>query len=140
LRILFDTNVVLDVLLDREPFADVATKLFEKVENGALAGYICATTVTTIHYLVSKALGGERSQVEIEKLLSLFEIAPVNRAVIEMALKNKIADFEDAILCESARHVEANGIVTRNVRDFRKSDLTVYDPTELAEILQLQGQ
>lgn len=136
MRILFDTNVVLDVLLDRGPFADVATELFEKVEHGILTGYICATTVTTIHYIASKAIGPEKAQSEIEKLISLFEIAPVNRAVIEMAFKSKVTGFEDAILCESARHIEATGIVTRNVSDFRQADMTIYSPVELAEILR----
>ena len=140
MRILFDTNVILDVLLDRVPFSDVAMELLEAVENGLIAGYVCATTITTIHYLASKAISPERAQAEIEKLLSLFEVAPVNRAVIEMALRNDVGDFEDAILCESAYHVQANGVVTRNTRDFRQANVTVYSPEELLGVLQLQNE
>ena len=134
MRILFDTNVILDVLLDRKPFSNVATELLEKVESGVLVGYISATTVTTIHYLAAKSVGPEKSRIEIAKLISLFEIAPINRAVIEMAIKSRVADFEDAVLCEAARHVGIDGIVTRNVKDFKQSDLKIYDPVELVKM------
>ena len=62
MRILFDTNVVLDVLLDREPFSTEAASLFSKVEIGVLSGYICATTITTIYYLARKAVGSESAR------------------------------------------------------------------------------
>ena len=139
MRILFDTNIILDVLMDRKPHSDAATKLFDSVETGSIAGYICATTVTTIHYLASKAIGKDRAKLELEKLLSLFEVAPVNRAVIEMALRNRMADFEDAVLCEAARHVQVNGIVTRNVRDFKKANINTYNPQELLEVVRLHS-
>ena len=74
MRILFDTNVILDVLLDREPFSDAATQLLENVENGSLVGYLSATTITTIHYLAAKSIGKEKAQIEISKLLSTIEI------------------------------------------------------------------
>jgi len=79
MKILFDTNVILDLLLDREPWAEPVAQLFTKVERGDLLGCICATTLTTIYYLASKAVGKKIAQKEIQKLLVLFEIAPVNR-------------------------------------------------------------
>lgn len=57
MKILFDTNVVLDVLMDREPFSDAAAELFTTVEDGSGIGYLCATTLTTVYYLAGKALG-----------------------------------------------------------------------------------
>ena len=57
MKTLFDTNVILDVLLDREPFSDEASFLLSKVERAEIVGFICATTVTTIYYIASKALG-----------------------------------------------------------------------------------
>ena len=101
MRILFDTNVVLDVLLDRKPFSLASAKLFSKVESGELSGYVCATTITTIHYLARKAIGLESAAQEIEKLMKLFEIAPVNRAVLDSALSSGFSDFEDAVIHES---------------------------------------
>ena len=135
MRILFDTNIVLDLLLDRAPFADAAAELFAKVEDGTIVGYLCGTTVTTIHYLTSKVVGNDRAKDEIGKLLSLFEVAPVNRAVLESALKAGFADFEDAVIHEAACHAGAEAIVTRNLKDFKKSRITVHDSIELAGIL-----
>ena len=67
MRILFDTNVILDVLLDREPFSTTAAKLFSKVETGEITGYVCATTITTIHYLARKVIGTGSAMEEINK-------------------------------------------------------------------------
>jgi predicted nucleic acid-binding protein len=139
LRVLIDTNVVLDVMLDREPHAAASAEVLSRVEAGELTGSICATTVTTIHYLATRALGAERSLVELRKLLSLFEIAPVNRAVLESALELSFADFEDAVLHEAARQGSVQGIVTRNPRHFKKAALPVYTPEELSRALDLRA-
>ncbi|MFA4835439.1 MAG: PIN domain-containing protein [Dehalococcoidia bacterium] len=139
MRILFDTNVILDVMLDREPFADAASALLEQVENGVIAGYLSATTITTIHYLASKAIGEEKAQTEIEKLFSLFEVAPINRAVLEAALKSRMADFEDAVLSEAAKAVGVDGIVTRNIKDFKRAGISIYNPIELLDATRLQN-
>jgi predicted nucleic acid-binding protein len=76
-KILFDTNVVLDFLLDREPFASAAADLFSAVERRVLAGVLGATTVTTLAYLAVKAVGHKLARQQIAALLTLFEIAPV---------------------------------------------------------------
>lgn len=77
MRLLFDTNVVLDVLLAREPCSTTMALLFSKIEKGELSGYLSAITITTIHYLASKVAGAVEAREEIGKLLKLFEIAPV---------------------------------------------------------------
>ena len=130
MRIVLDTNVVLDLLLDRADFADRAQAIFSEVENGAHTGLLCATTMTTVHYLASKSSGRTAARRQIARLLQLFEIAPVNRAVLEAATNGPIADFEDAVLCEAALHAQAGAIITRNARDFRKARLPVFTPTE----------
>ncbi len=133
---LFDTNIVLDVLLDREPFATIGAHLFAHVERGIMPGYICATTVTTVHYLTQKALGAEQARQKIRNLVRLFEVAPVNRAILEAALGSRLADFEDAVLHEAALHVGAQGIVTRDPAGFKGAHLPVYAPDELWKALQ----
>ena len=137
---LFDTNVVLDVLLDREPFSTTAAELFSYVERGALSGYLCATTLTTVYYLASQAVGANQARQEVSKLLKLFEVAPVNRAVLEAALVSRLPDFEDAVLYEAALQAGAQGIVTRNRRDFKRTKLPVYAPEELHRMLQARRQ
>lgn len=139
MRVLFDTNVVLDVMLDREPHAETSAEILSRVESGDLTGCICATTVTTIHYLTARAVGSERALVEVRKLLSLFEIASVNRAVLETALELGFSDYEDAVLHEAACAVDAQGIVTRNPRHFKNATLPVYRPEELSRALDLSN-
>jgi predicted nucleic acid-binding protein len=140
LRVLIDTNVILDVMLDREPFVTASAEVLSRVEAGELTGCICATTVTTLHYLATQAVGPEQALAEVRKALSLFEIAPVGRAVLESALDLGFKDFEDAVLHEAARQVGAQGIVTRNARDFKAATLAIYTPEELSLALFLSDQ
>jgi predicted nucleic acid-binding protein len=136
LRILLDTNVILDVLLDREPFSSTAAKLFSKVETGEITGYVCATTITTLHYISSKVIGADSAIEEINKLLMLFEVAPVNRAVLDAALTSGFKDFEDAVVHASGVYKETQGIVTRDFDSFKKSKINVYSPEELLLMLE----
>ena len=140
MKVLFDTNVVLDLLLDRTSFADEAAALFSKIEQGEFPGYLCATTLTTVHYLLSKSLSNLDANTHIQTLASMFEIAAVNRLVIEHALVAGFSDFEDAVLYQAAYHAGAEYIVTRNISDFRKSDIPVYAPGEFISLLHTLEQ
>ena len=137
MKTLFDTNVILDVLLDREPFSNDAALLLSKVEQSEIIGFICATTVTTIYYIVNKALGSQAASHHIQSLLSLFVIAPVNRMVLENAVASKFEDFEDAVLHEAACPAGAKYIVTRNIADFKNSKIPVFEPMEFINALEL---
>jgi predicted nucleic acid-binding protein len=139
LKILLDTNIILDVLMDRLPFSDSAVELFSKIENGTIIGYLCGTTVTTVYYLVSKAVGAARARDEMAKLLKIFDVAPVNRQVLESALAADFADFEDAVIHEAACHAGVDAIVTRNQKDFRKSRIPVYSAEEITILENISG-
>ncbi len=136
MRVVFDTNVILDVLLDREPHATVGASLCAEVERGALQGYLCATTVTTVHYLMQKALGAEPARHKLRALLRLFDVAPVTRTVLEAAVGSRGGDFEDAVMAEAALQVGATGIVTRDPTGFKGSRIPIYTPQELWKALQ----
>lgn len=136
MKVVFDTNIVLDVLLDREPFSTSAALLFSKVERGEMEGCLCATTITTIHYLVCKALGIRQARKHIGSLLSLFEIAPVNRAGLEGALESGFQDFEDAVIHEASIRVGVQALVTRDFKGFRRATIPVYSPDELLGVLE----
>jgi predicted nucleic acid-binding protein len=145
LKILFDTNVVLDVLQQRKPHFIFSAPLMNRAEEGSLTGLLCATTVTTIAYLTEQYLMKERGKNRIEAragttvvlnmLLKIFDIAPVTRAVIDSAANSKFEDFEDSVLHESAVAAGVDGIVTRNQKDFEKSTIAIYSPQELEAIL-----
>jgi predicted nucleic acid-binding protein len=135
MKILFDTNTVLDLLLDREPFVDPVAQLFSLVERGDLLGCLGATTITTLYYLASKVMGRKTAQKEIQKLLVLFEIAPVNHPVLQAALQSGFPDFEDGVIHEAARFTGADGIVTRDPKGFKKAEIRIYSPEELIQEL-----
>jgi predicted nucleic acid-binding protein len=128
---LLDTNIVLDLLLDREPFSQDAARCFSRVEAGEIEGWLCASTVTTLHYLIRKSGGTREARESIKLLLSLFEIAPVNKIALEGALNLTFKDFEDAVLHEAARLVNVDVIVTRNKADFKHWQVLVRLPREL---------
>ena len=130
MRVLFDTNVVLDVLLAREPFAAASNACFLQVEDGQVSGFLGATTVTTLDYLVSSALGATKSRQHVLRLLHLFDVAHVNRAVLTAAASSTLKDFEDAVLSEAARASGVQTIITRNAKDFVGCGLGVYRPLE----------
>ena len=140
MKILFDTNVVLDLLLDRKPFSTTAARLFSRVDEGDLSGFICATTVTTVHFLARRTVGDRRAREVIGKLMDLFEVASVNRVVLEGALASRFSDFEGAVLHQAALNVDADGIVTRNAGDFKRTAIPVYAPDELDRLVHLTAE
>lgn len=137
MRVIVDTNVVLDVLLARRPFVESASRVFALVEQSRIEASLCATTVTTVDYLLTQSLSRDEGRQALRGLLELFEIAPVNRSVIEKALRSKIEDFEDAVLEQAGCLVGAEAIITRNTKDFRKSSIKALDPTELLLALEM---
>lgn len=137
MRVLFDTNIILDVLLDRSPFVELSASLVSLVENGVIEGYLCATTITTIDYLVSKAHNRKKAKVSIQKLLTIFQIAEVNKEVLLLATNSKFVDFEDAVQHCAGQFVSVDSIVTWNPRDFKQASLPVYSPNELWGIVSL---
>jgi len=131
MKVLFDTNVVLDVLLERQPYVEVAARLFALVDNGKLEGMVGATTLTTIYYLARKSLGVRKAREVILGLLDLFDVAPVDGNVLLSACGLDFTDYEDAVLHEAAIAAGAVAIVTRNQTDFVRASIPVLGPTEL---------
>jgi predicted nucleic acid-binding protein len=135
LKILFDTNVILDVMLFRKPFFESSAFVLAEVERKNIEGFVCATTITTIHYLVEKSRGRAEALSQVKNLLKIFQVSQVDKSCLESALNSKIQDFEDAVLEESASRERVDGIVTRNESDFKHSKLAIYNPEELLRIL-----
>ena len=137
LSILFDTNILLDVLINRKPFVVPSAKLVSLVESNIIEGYLCATTLTTIDYLIAKAHDRQRAKIEIQKLIDLFKIADVNKKVLSLSLQSKFNDFGDAVQYFSAECVSVDGLVTRNTKGYRETKLPIYTPDELLSIIEL---
>lgn len=136
MKILFDTNVVLDVMLLRKPFFESSALVLAEVERKNIEGFVCSTTITTIHYLVEKSKGRKETLSQIKNLLKIFQVTQVDKSCLESALNSKIVDYDDAVLEESASRERIDGIVTRNEKDFKQSKLYIYNPEELLKILK----
>ncbi|NOZ52647.1 MAG: PIN domain-containing protein [Gammaproteobacteria bacterium] len=131
MKVLFDINVVLDVLLARKDFVELSASLVGMVENKKIEGYLCATTITTLDYLISKARNKKQAKIEIQKLLKLFRIAKVNSRVLGLSINSRFSGFEDAVQYYSGECSEVDGIVTRNTKDYKNTKLPIYNPEEL---------
>ena len=129
-RALFDVNVILDVLLDRKPFADDSSAAWAAVENGEVEGFLSAHAITTLHYLNAKAVGRRMATETTEALLSVFEVAPVDEAVLRSAMALELNDFEDAVAATGARRAKCDAVITRNPRDFKGAPIKVLTPAE----------
>lgn len=140
MKVLFDTNVVLDVLLAREAHLAPAVRLFSLVDAGVLLGCLGATTLTTIHYLTRRQLGVSRADAAVSDLLAIFDVAPVERSTLVEATTLGFRDFEDAVLHAAALRFGADAIVTRNLADFRDATLPVYSPLQLVAALTASGR
>ena len=138
MKVLLDTNVILDQLLAREPHAGPAEQVMSLVDAGRLEGLICSTTVTTIHYLASKAVGPLLAAEHIRKLLMVFDVACVDRDVLRNALDSGFVDFEDAVVHEAALKAGAASIVTRDAKGYALSELPVFGPVEFVAALRAE--
>ena len=140
MRILVDTNVVLDALLDRKPFSAEASRLLLHAEAGDLRIVLAATTMTTLFYFARKKLGSAPATRELRELLALVDVVAVGRPVLERAMSLPIADFEDAVIAAAAEACGAEALVTRDVRGFAESAVPVHTPREWLALISPDGK
>lgn len=137
-RLLVDTNVVLDVLLDRQPHADTSAAIWASIETGPCEGFLAADAITTIHYLVQRELGALKAKQLISLIVRVFHVATVDGTVIEQALRLRMADFEDAVTAAAALTSECEYVVTRDPKGFRGSPVRTLAPEAVLPILGLE--
>ena len=128
-KIFIDTDVILDFFFDRKPFSDDATKLFILCEKKVVTGFVTPVILSNVYYLLRKTAKHEKVIEKLKMLINLIEIATINKATILEALNSEFKDFEDALQNYSAHHdKDIQVIVTRNVKDFKESRLSVMTP------------
>ena len=127
-RALVDVNVVLDVLLARAPHATSATACLAAIESGRFEGLLSAHAVTTVAYLVGRALGKPGARRAIGDLCTIFGIAPVDEGVIRRAIALALADFEDAVTAAAAEASGCEAIITRDATGFAGSPVPALEP------------
>ncbi len=130
-RLLIDTNVLMDVLGEREPFYPTSSQVWDRIHNGEWEGWISAHSVTTLYYLVRKQSAHDVAMRGIRVVMDVFRIAPVDANLIAAAVANPLGDFEDAVQHQCALQVGANAIVTRDKRHFLEVSIPVLTPAHL---------
>ena len=128
MKLLIDTNVVLDLLMRRRPFSPAAAKVFKLVRSGGVEAYLSAHAITTIDYVLRKVMPQDQRRTTLIRLLSRVSVAPLDQAVIQEALVSNLRDFEDAVTYAAAVAISAEFIVTRNGKDFANGTIPALDP------------
>ena len=137
MRALVDTCVIMDAIQDREPFAAGAKQVFRAVANNWFTGCITAKSVTDIYYLSHRCThSDEKARLILSKLFLLFDVVDTAGMDVRRALSSDFPDFEDAVMLETAVREEAGCIITRNLKDYKKSPIPVYTPDEFIRILE----
>ena len=132
---LIDTNILVDVALDRRPFSEPASDLLELLKQGAVSAYISWHTVSNFYYIVAPAVGGIETREFIVDLLRFISVSQTGTEDILYAASLPMRDFEDAMQVAAARACGARRIVTRNARDYARSPIPAISPQEALDQL-----
>jgi len=136
-QILLDTDVILDFFLERKPFFQDAVKILSLAENKKIKVYVTSLSFSNCYYIL-KQIGSREIVIEnLRKLARISEIMNVNSKSVELALYSEFRDFEDALQYFSAYQKDnINVIVTRNIKDYKKSELPVMTPDNYLKSLK----
>lgn len=135
MKVLADANIILDVLLERQPHFGFSKALWVAIEAGAGEGLLSGHALTTIHYLVALKHGKLIARRTVAALVQVFAVAAVDQSVIDEALKLPFTDFEDAVTAAAARAAGCDFIATRDSKGFRGSPVRALDPEALIPLL-----
>jgi len=134
MKILIDTNVILDVLCNRPDFVENSSKVWKYCEVKQINGCISALSVPNIVYILRKELTPERTHQLIEQIMIIFDVIDLKSSDLKNASEILTSDFEDAVQMCCAERIKADFIVTHNIRDFKESKVPALKPLELLEI------
>ncbi len=135
MRVLLDKNIILDFLLEREPFFSDADTVLQTIRTGQVEGFITATTLTNIFYIARKIKGTVIAKQYVSIILATLEVIPVDRPILEAALASNLSDFEDAVQEACAMRENLDAIVTRVRADFAGSTIPIFSAGELLQNL-----
>ncbi|HEY9620219.1 MAG TPA: PIN domain-containing protein [Crinalium sp.] len=134
-RVLFDSDVLLDVLAQRQPFVVASAQALNMVTQPQVQGYVSGHAVTNIFYILRRQVGSEAARELLSRLLQHLQVANVTDEVIRAALQSSMTDFEDAVTSEAANAAGLEVIVTRNTPDFVASVIPAVLPEEFLAML-----
>lgn len=130
-RILIDTNILLDYLLEREPFFEDAKKIVVSCAEGKIKGCIAAHSIPNMFFILRKDYNATERREVLSNLCSIFDVEGIDKAKLLSGLANEgFSDFEDCLQMECAKSYGADYIVTRNVDDYSESDVKAIEPRD----------
>lgn len=135
MKILIDTNVILDFVFQRQPFFNDSDQVISLAEQKIFLGYVSASTFSDLYYIIRKSQNHYLAIDFLNKLINICQIASVNADVISMALNANFQDFEDAIQYTTVIVNQLDAIVTRNLQDYTKAVCRVFTPSDLIKEL-----
>jgi len=135
-KILLDTNVVLDFILERPDFIAEAEEIFVRLQNLEFEGFVSPITPVNAFYTTKKEVDSEAAFSSIKRLLTVVDVCLTGKAQMQMAFSLGFSDYEDAVQCASAMAEGLDAIVTRNTNDYANSPIQIYSPAEFIEVLQ----
>lgn len=128
-KVLLDTDVILDFFFDREPFADYAATVLNLCEENKIKGFTTPVIISNVYYLLRKTAKHSVVIEKIKQLLTLIDVIQIDKTAVLNALNSEFKDFEDALQNFSAvENREIEIILTRNINDFKKSELAILTP------------
>lgn len=131
MKILVDTNVILDVLIKREPFYVDSARVWTLVRERVITGYLSAISVNNLYYIIRKLKGHKMAALFVDQILEDFEIINLTKSILKQARTIQKKDFEDLIQYFSALHEGCDFLVTRNKKDFPAIGMKILSPKEL---------
>ena len=134
-KLFLDTNVVIDLLGEREPFYESAAKIASLADIGRIQIYVSALTYPTTYYLLTRFEDKEMVKKKIRKFKVIAETSDLTDKIIDKALSSKFKDFEDSLQYYCALEMRCNMIITRNVKDFKESEILILTPNEYLKSL-----
>lgn len=138
MRVLLDTDVILDFLLERNPFFEAASEVMELSANDLFEPYISAITPVNVFYIGRKIVGAAKIRQGITDLLKLVRVSSVTRGSLEAALGLPFADYEDAVQHAVATSNGLEAIITRDLSDYKNATLQVFSPSAYVDKLKSQ--
>ena len=128
-KVLIDTDVILDFFFDRQPFSEHAAKVFSLCELKLIQGFVTPVIYSNVYYLLRQTSKHEKVIEKLNQLFTITDVLIMDKNVVVQALNSKFKDFEDALQNYAAGNSGAiNAILTRNIKDFKNSDIGVLTP------------
>lgn len=129
MKLLVDTNIILDILCKREGFFENSLQALEKALTHNMP-MISSSSITDIYYIIRKNLGSDIAKEKLKELISMVKVMDTRESDIEKALNCNISDFEDAVVSMIAKRAKCKYILTRNINDFKNSEVPAILPSE----------